>query len=233
VTSKLFNAIVAPVVDYASSVWMHARRASAERVLMRVQRIGGQAVVGCFRTVGTAVAELEANLPTIAERHTRKALRMWIDLHSMPETHPLALLIRRRGYKRFASLMQRIAESAHGAPVEELEATRPYVSAPWDARLDIVESVDDGIQAAAQAQETQGIRVATSASARNQLVGIGGAIEGIDWIRSDNERHDYDRTVGTNTQLDAYTAALASIEVGLGMVVNAVYAGALLPRAHG
>jgi hypothetical protein len=62
---------------------------------------------------------------------------------------------------------------------------------------------------------------------------IGGAIEGIDWIRSDNERHDYDRTVGINTQLDAYTAALASIEVGLGMVVNAVYAGALLPRAHG
>jgi hypothetical protein len=34
VTRKLFNVIVAPVVDYASSVWMHARRASAERVLI-------------------------------------------------------------------------------------------------------------------------------------------------------------------------------------------------------
>jgi hypothetical protein len=51
----------------------------------------------------------------------------------------------------------------------------------------MVESVDDGVQAAARAQEKQGIRVATSASARNQLVGIGGAIEGIDWIRSNNE----------------------------------------------
>ena len=233
VTRKLFNATVAPVVDYASSVWMHARRASTERVLNRVQRIGGQAVVGCFRTVGTAVAEAEANIPTIEERHLRKALRMWVDLHSMPDTHLLVPLIRRRTYKRFASPMQKIAECAQDAPLNELEATRPYVSAPWDARLDMVESVDDGVQAAAQAQETQGIRVATSASARNQLVGIGGAIEGIDWIRSDNERHDYDRTVGTNTQLDAYTAALASIEVGLGMVVNAVYAGALLPRARG
>jgi hypothetical protein len=232
VTRKLFNATVAPVVDYASSVWMHVRKASAERVLTRVQRIGGQAVVGCFRTVGTAVAELEANLPTIAERHMRKALRMWIDLHSMPETHPLAPLIRRRGYKRFASPIQRIAESAHGAPVEELEATRPYVSAPWDARLDIVNNVDDGVQAAAQAQETLGIRVATSASARNQLVGIGGAIEGIDWISNDNDRREYDRTIGSSTRIDAYTAALASIEVGLGMVVDAVYAGALLPRAH-
>jgi hypothetical protein len=212
---------------------MHARRASAERVLKRVQRIGGQAVVGCFRTVGTAVAEAEASIPTIEERHLRKALRMWIDLHSMPDTHPLVPLIRRRTYKRFASPMQKIAECAQDAPLNELEATRPYVSAPWDARLDMAESVDDGVQAAAQAQETQGIRVATSASVRNQLVGIGGAIEGIDWIRSDNERHDYDRTVGTNTQVDAYTAALASIEVGLGMVVDAVYAGALLPRARG
>jgi len=48
VTRKLFNATVAPVVDYASSVWTHARRASAERMLMRVQRIGRQAVIGCF-----------------------------------------------------------------------------------------------------------------------------------------------------------------------------------------
>jgi hypothetical protein len=76
--------------------------------------------------------------------------------------------------------MQRIAESAHSAPVEELEATRLYVSASWDAQLNIVNNVDDGVQAAAQAQETLGIRVATSASTRNQLVGIGGAIEGID-----------------------------------------------------
>ena len=114
-------------------------------MLVRVQRIGGQAVVGCSQTVGTAVAELEANLPTIAERYMRKALRMWMDLHSMPDTHPLAPLIRRRRYKRFPSPMQRIAESAHGAPVEELEATRSYVSAPWNARLDIVNNVDDRV----------------------------------------------------------------------------------------
>lgn len=35
-TRKLFNATVALVVDYASSVWTHARRSSAERVLKRV-----------------------------------------------------------------------------------------------------------------------------------------------------------------------------------------------------
>jgi hypothetical protein len=53
------------------------------------------------------------------------------------------------------------------------------------------------------------------------------------WMSNDNERCEYDRMIGTSTRIDAYTAALASIEVGLGMVVDAVYAGALSPRAHG
>ncbi|KAM0724078.1 hypothetical protein Q7P37_000258 [Cladosporium fusiforme] len=233
VTRKLFNATVASVVDYASSVWTHARRASAERVLKRVQRVGGQAVVGCFQTVGTAVAEAEANLPTIGERHSRKALRMWVDLHSIPSTHPLAQMIRRRTCKRYTSPLQKIAESACGAPMDDLEATQPYISAPWDARLDIADSVDDGKQAAGCAQGIPGIRVATSASARNRLVGIGGAIDGIDWIRNNPERCEYDKTVGTNAQSDAYTAALASIEVGLGLVVSAVYDNTLSARVRG
>ena len=80
------------------------------------------------------------------------------------------------------------------------------------------------------AQGAQGIRVATSASARNRLVGIGGAIDGIDWIRNNSERCEYDKTVGTNAQSDAYTAALASIEVGLGLVVSAVYDNTLSAR---
>ncbi|KAI6824489.1 hypothetical protein KC343_g180 [Hortaea werneckii] len=233
VTRKLFNATVAPAVDYASSVWMHARRASAERVLKRVQRIGGQAVVGCFQTVGTAVAEAEANLPTIEERHKRKALKMWVDLRSMPGTHPLALIARRPACKRFVSPMQKIAEYGQGAPLDDLEATQPYISAPWDARPDTVDGTDDGLRSAARAQETHGIRIATSASVRNQLVGIGGAIESIDRIRNHTARHEYDKTLGTIGQSDAYTAALASIEAGLGFVVGAVYAGTLSARVYG
>lgn len=63
---------------------------------------------------------------------------------------------------------------AQGPPLKELEVNRPYISAPWDARLDTTNSVDYGVQAAVQAQQTQGIRVATGASAKNQMVGIGG-----------------------------------------------------------
>jgi hypothetical protein len=129
--------------------------------------------------------------------------------------------------------MQRIAEYARGAPLDDLEATQPYISAPWDARLDVVDDADDGARAAARAQETQGIRVATSASASNQSVGIGGAVKSVDWTKNHTERHEYDKTLGTSGQSDAYTAALASIEAGLGFVVGAVYAGTLSARVHG
>jgi hypothetical protein len=79
----------------------------------------------------------------------------------------------------------------------------------------------------------QGIRVATSASARNRLVDIGGAIDSIDWIRNNSERCEYDKTVDTSAQSDSYTAALASIEVRLGLVARAVYDNALSARVQG
>jgi hypothetical protein len=69
-------------------------------------------VIECFQTVGTLVAEVEANLPTIAKRRMRKALRMWVDLYSMPDAHPLMQLIRRRAYKKFVLPIQKIAKSA-------------------------------------------------------------------------------------------------------------------------
>jgi hypothetical protein len=225
VTRKLFNA--------TSSVWMHTRRTSAGRVLKQVQRIGGQAVIGCFQTVGTKVAEVEANLPPIEERHSREALRMWVELHSVPDTYPLSQLVRRRAYKRFASPMQKIAQSTQGAPVDELDVTRPYISAPWEARLDIADMVGNSVRAAARAHETQGICVATSASARNHLVGIGGACKGTVWMSSNNEQFECDKTLGISTRIDAFTAALVSIEAGLSRVVDAVYAGAISPRASG
>lgn len=87
------------------------------------------------------------------------------------------------------------------------------------------------MQAAARAHEAQDICVATSASARNQLVGIGGACEGTDWIDGGNEQPKYDRTMGINTRIDAFTAILSSFETGLDMVVSAIYARAMSLRA--
>ena len=86
---QLFTSTVAPVIDYASSVWMHAYKDKAIGPINRVQRVGAQVIVGTFLTVTTSVAEAEAHITTAEHRFWRRAVKMWTDLHTLPETNPL------------------------------------------------------------------------------------------------------------------------------------------------
>lgn len=61
-TRQLFNATVAPVMDYASNVWMHAAKESSITLLNRAQRTGAQAIIGAFKTTAVAIAEAEAHI---------------------------------------------------------------------------------------------------------------------------------------------------------------------------
>jgi hypothetical protein len=58
----LFRATVAPVVNYASNIWIYVCRSSAIASLNRVQRVRAQAIIGAFCTVAVAVAEAEASI---------------------------------------------------------------------------------------------------------------------------------------------------------------------------
>lgn len=50
----LFVTTVAPVMEYAASVWMHACGKRALGWLNRAQKIGALAITGAFRTVAAA-----------------------------------------------------------------------------------------------------------------------------------------------------------------------------------
>ncbi|EAQ84812.1 hypothetical protein CHGG_08826 [Chaetomium globosum CBS 148.51] len=64
---QLFVATVAPVMDYAANVWMHACGEKALSWLNRAQKIGALAITGAFRAAATAVVEAEASIyPKIA-----------------------------------------------------------------------------------------------------------------------------------------------------------------------
>jgi hypothetical protein len=41
-----------------------------------VQRVGAQAITGAFRTVAVAVAETEASIRTVRERHADRAIKL-------------------------------------------------------------------------------------------------------------------------------------------------------------
>ena len=55
---------------------MHARGTASAAALNRIQRIGAQAITGCFRTVAIAVAEAEASIRTVEERYADKATKL-------------------------------------------------------------------------------------------------------------------------------------------------------------
>jgi hypothetical protein len=39
--------------------------------------------------VATSVAEVEATIPTVEDRLWRRAIKLWIDIHTLPDTNPL------------------------------------------------------------------------------------------------------------------------------------------------
>jgi len=47
------------------------------------------AITGAFRTVARAVVEAEASILPIRQRYAKGAAKLWVNLHTLPRTHPL------------------------------------------------------------------------------------------------------------------------------------------------
>jgi hypothetical protein len=121
-----------------------------------------------FRTVATAIGEAEASIPTVLKRHQGKATAFWVSLRTLPPMNPLTKLHTGK-YKKFISPLQRTAWAFHRTPTAELECIQPYTIAPWEARV--------LVQIESQESPTpEGIQIATTASVRNGLVGLGGTV---------------------------------------------------------
>ena len=209
---QLFGATVAPVVDYASNVWMHACGCKGMAILNRVQRVGAQAITGVFRTVSTAVAEAEASIRTVAERLWDRAIKTWVSLHTLPMGNPLSKLAT-RPRRRFTSPLQKIAREHRHTPTERMEVIYPYIIVPWKERLS--PTIEPKEKAVETAKASHGIRIATSASVKRGTVGMGGAIYDTLGIVTDKEPTTYSVTLGAREEQNAYTAELAAIAMAL------------------
>jgi hypothetical protein len=100
----LFTSTVAPAVDYASNVWMHAFKDKLVGPINRVQRIGAQAIVGTFLTVATSIAEAEAHIASARDRFWRRAVKLWTDIHTLPETNRYSFGDTRKKVRRLAKV---------------------------------------------------------------------------------------------------------------------------------
>ncbi|RKK21589.1 hypothetical protein BFJ67_g17192, partial [Fusarium oxysporum f. sp. cepae] len=138
---QLFTATVAPAMDYASVVWSHARNERALSWFNRAQKIGARAITGAFRTVVTAVMEAEANIQTVCERHAQAGMRMYINIKTVPKTHPLAAL-KVSASRRYMSPLKKLALAYEGSGTERMETIEAYAVPPWYNRVPLVCEAD-------------------------------------------------------------------------------------------
>ncbi|XWX00663.1 hypothetical protein V2A60_008684 [Cordyceps javanica] len=129
---QLFAATVTPIVDYASNVWMHAYKDKLVGPINRVRRAGAQALVGIFMTVATSVAEAEAHIVSARERFWKRAIKIWIEVHTLPGTIPLSRITKRikKFYSKFRSPLHQVAERLKGMPLRQMETILPVPVKP-------------------------------------------------------------------------------------------------------
>ncbi|KAJ5288046.1 hypothetical protein N7478_003732 [Penicillium angulare] len=215
---QLFTSTVAPVVDYASNVWMHACKDKAMGPINRVQRVGAQAIVGTFLTVATSVAEAEAHIATARSRFWRRAVKMWTDMHTLPETNPLRRGTDRiRKFRRYhRSPLYQVADALRHIDMEALETINPFTLAPWDERL---QANIDG-QYEPQPEAGGLMQIAVSSSARNELVGFGVAIEKQPPRNRKLKFKTLSITLGARAEQNPFSAELAAMAHVLKMVAE-------------
>ena len=205
---QLFAATVTPVVDYASNVWMHAYKDKLMGQINRVQRAGAQAIVGTFMTVATSVAEAEAHIVSARERFWKRAIKMWIEVHTLPGTNPLSRITKRikKFYTTFRSPLHQVAERLKGIPLWEMETVSPVLLEPWRARLKtVMDKSTDEVCAGWT------LAVAVSSSARNGMVGVGGVIH----ERNQPEQKVFSFTLGPRAEQNPFSGELAAIAYAL------------------
>jgi ribonuclease HI len=210
---QLFTSMVAPVVDYACSVWMHECNWKVAPAINRVQKVGAQAIIGTFRTVATSVAEAEAHIPTAQDRFWKRAIKMWTDIHTLPETNPLrAATSRMRKFRRsYRSPFYQVADLLEDVPMESIETVNPFVLTPWEERVDT--TVDE--TATAQMETGWAVRIAVSSSARNGMVGMGGVVR-IPLSMCGGPRDEtFTMTLGSRTEQNPFSAELAAVRHAL------------------
>jgi hypothetical protein len=133
-----------------------------------------EAITGAFRTVSTTVVEAEVSIQTVGDRHVQAGMRSYINIKTLPKTHSLAIL-KVSTSQRYMSPLKRLALAYEGSGIERMETIQAYTVPPWHNRVSLVCEAEREAAIIA-AKDAGDIVIATSASDREGLVGIGGII---------------------------------------------------------
>jgi hypothetical protein len=205
---------------------MHAFKDKAAGLINRVQRVGAQAIVGTFLTVATSIAEAEVHIATARDRFWGRAVKLWTDIHTLPETNPLRRCTSRiRKVRRFhRSPLYQVADVLKDIEMEKMETINPFTLAPWEKR---VQTYTDET-AARQAEAGWAVRIAVSSSARHGVVGVGGAIQMQMLMQGDSRVETFSSTLGVRSEQNPYSGELAAVAGALNLLPKLRYRSIVL-----
>ena len=159
--------------------------------------------------MATSVAEAEATLPTVEDRLWRRVIKLWTDIHALPDTNPLRRnTSRMRKFRRqHRSPLYQVAEKLKDVAMEEMETIHPFTLPPWEQR---VRTITDK-EGTRQPDSNRAAYVAVSSSARNGVVGLGAAIKTRKHVGDDPIVETLSSTLGPRTEQNPYVAELAAM----------------------
>jgi hypothetical protein len=115
-------------------------------------------------------------------------------------------------FKRFyPSPFYQIADALRAVSMDSLETINPFTLAPWKRRIQTI--TDETATELEHRSAT--IRIAVSSSARNGVVGIGGAIEIQTSFKGDETTATFSSTLGSRNEHNAYSGELTAMATAL------------------
>ncbi|TVY74454.1 hypothetical protein Focb16_v006001 [Fusarium oxysporum f. sp. cubense] len=175
--------------------------------------MGARAITSAFRTVATAVVEAEAGIQTVCERHAHAGMRTYVNIKTLPKTHPLAAL-KVSTSRRYMSPLKKLTLAHEGSGMERMETIEAYAVPPWHNHVSLLCEADREAATTA-AKNASDIVIATSASDKGGLVGMGGIVAQRSPRQTDKIVARYSVTLVSRDDQNPYTAELEAIAMAL------------------
>lgn len=157
----------------------------------------------------TAVVKAEASICTVRKQHIERAIKLWINLCTLPDLNPLSQL-NTTMFQRFTSSLQRITYAHWQTSTGWMKTIHFFAIASWKKHFSAtIDLVKDKIIDSANV--TQGIWIATSSSERKAIVRIRVAIYDTLSIVMSRQLITQSVTVASRLKQNSYTAELTAI----------------------
>jgi ribonuclease HI len=117
----------------------------------------------------------------------------------------------RKFRKRHRSPLYQVADALKGIAMEKLEIINPFTLSPWEERI---QTITEDLTAT-QSADNYDVRIAVSSSARNGVVGIGGAVSLPASVYGSPKLGTFSSTLGARSEQNPYSGELAAMERAL------------------